>query len=83
MVSFGLIQPITLFPACAGMNRRTGCLMTCGSAVPRMRGDDYASLKTGRLASWDHQPMVAASEQYMRNHIDLDDLERRGLFPVP
>ncbi|MCX8518255.1 MAG: hypothetical protein ORN28_06640, partial [Rhodoferax sp.] len=33
--------------------------------------------------SWDHQPLVDASQQYMRNHIDLDDLERRARFPRP
>jgi choline-sulfatase len=43
----------------------------------------YESLRLGRLASWDHQPIVDASQQYMRNHIDLDDLERRARFPVP
>ncbi|MFP8967223.1 choline-sulfatase [Pokkaliibacter sp. CJK22405] len=35
----------------------------------------------GKITSWDHQPMVDASEQYMRNHIDLDDLEKRARFP--
>lgn len=39
------------------------------------------SLATGRLTSWDHQPWVDASQQYMRNHIDLDDLERRARYP--
>jgi len=29
----------------------------------------------------DHQPFVDASRRYMRNHIDLDDLERRAPFP--
>jgi len=43
----------------------------------------YDALRKGRLTSWDHQPMVDASAQYMRNHIDLDDLERRARFPVP
>ena len=43
----------------------------------------YESLTRGRLTSWDHQPMVDASQQYMRNHIDLDDLERRARFPAP
>ncbi|HCH7700127.1 TPA: choline-sulfatase [Pseudomonas aeruginosa] len=42
-----------------------------------------AALARGRLASWDHQPWVDASQQYMRNHIDLDDLERRARFPQP
>jgi choline-sulfatase len=39
------------------------------------------AMTKGRLTSWDHQPMVDASQQYMRNHIDLDDLERRARFP--
>ncbi|QNH06664.1 choline-sulfatase [Pseudomonas sp. B11D7D] len=39
------------------------------------------ALSQGTLTSWDHQPMVDASQQYMRNHIDLDDLERRARFP--
>ena len=41
------------------------------------------ALAQGRLKSWDHQPFVDASQQYMRNHIDLDDLERRARFPQP
>jgi choline-sulfatase len=41
------------------------------------------ALTQGTRKSWDHQPMVDASEQYMRNHIDLDDLERRARFPQP
>ncbi|AOW12845.1 choline-sulfatase [Hydrogenophaga crassostreae] len=40
------------------------------------------AMTRGRLTSWDHQPMVDASQQYMRNHINLDDLERRARFPV-
>lgn len=39
------------------------------------------ALSQGKLTSWDHQPWVNASQQYMRNHIDLDDLERRARFP--
>lgn len=41
------------------------------------------ALATGALKSWDHQPMVDASQQYMRNHIDLDDLERKARYPQP
>lgn len=41
------------------------------------------ALSQGKLKSWDHQPFVDASQQYMRNHIDLDDLERRARFPQP
>ena len=39
------------------------------------------SLATGKRTSWDHQPWVDASQQYMRNHIDLDDLERKARYP--
>ncbi|MDQ0468746.1 choline-sulfatase [Labrys wisconsinensis] len=40
-----------------------------------------AALTTGTLRSWDFQPFVDASRQYMRNSIDLDDLEARARFP--
>jgi choline-sulfatase len=40
------------------------------------------ALAKGKLTSWDRQPHVDASQQFMRNHIDLDDLERRARFPV-
>jgi choline-sulfatase len=39
------------------------------------------ALRQGKVTSWDHQPFVDASVQYMRNTIDLDDLERRSRFP--
>ena len=41
------------------------------------------ALSLGKLTSWDHQPWVDASQQYMRNHIDLDDLERQARYPRP
>lgn len=41
------------------------------------------ALSIGKLKSWDHQPLVDASQQYMRNHIDLDDLERKARYPQP
>ena len=41
------------------------------------------ALSRGRRTGWDHQPLVDAGQQYMRNHIDLDDLERRARFPRP
>jgi choline-sulfatase len=41
------------------------------------------ALTIGRRTSWDHQPFVDASQQFMRNHIDLDDLERRARYPRP
>lgn len=48
----------------------------------RRRFVDQA-LTIGQMKSWDHQPLVDASQQYVRNHIDLDDLERRARFPKP
>jgi choline-sulfatase len=41
------------------------------------------ALASGAVASWDYQPFQDASQQYMRNHIELDDLERRARFPRP
>lgn len=35
----------------------------------------------GKVTPWDHQPNFDASTQYMRNTIDLDDLEARARFP--
>ena len=52
-------------------------------ASQRRRRFVYGALTKGKLHSWDHQPLVDASQQYMRNHIDLDDLERRARFPRP
>ncbi|MEM9565988.1 MAG: choline-sulfatase [Actinomycetota bacterium] len=33
------------------------------------------ALRQGHLTPWDHQPLVDASQQYMRNHLDLNDVE--------
>ncbi len=41
------------------------------------------ALMTGRHSSWDFQPFRDAAQQYMRNHLLLDDLERRARFPSP
>ena len=34
-----------------------------------------AALRCGRHTPWDHQPSVDSSQQYMRNHLDLNELE--------
>ncbi len=34
------------------------------------------ALRQGRYRSWDFQPATDAANQYMRNHLDLDDVER-------
>jgi choline-sulfatase len=41
------------------------------------------ALRLGRHTPWDFQPYQDASNQYMRNHLDLNDLERRARFPAP
>jgi choline-sulfatase len=50
-------------------------------ASQRQRRFVAGALSRGRRTGWDHQPMVDAGQQYMRNHMDLDDLERRARFP--
>lgn len=39
------------------------------------------ALGVGARTPWDYQPHIDASTQYMRGHMDLDDLERRARFP--
>ncbi len=38
--------------------------------------------KKGKPPAWDYQPVFDASQMYMRNTIDLDDLEKRARYPV-
>ena len=45
-------------------------------AGQRARRDVDAGLRQGRFRSWDFQPTTDASEQYMRNHLDLNEVER-------
>jgi choline-sulfatase len=33
------------------------------------------ALRQGRFTAWDFQPVTDATQQYMRNHLDLDDVE--------
>jgi choline-sulfatase len=41
----------------------------------------YEALREGGYFPWDHQPLRKASEQYMRNHMDLNILEESKRFP--
>lgn len=50
-------------------------------ASQRRRRFVAQAMRQGRTTHWNHQPLVNAHEQYMRNHMDLDDLERRARFP--
>lgn len=41
----------------------------------------YDALRQGGYYPWDYQPLQKASEQYMRNHMDLNVLEENQRFP--
>lgn len=41
----------------------------------------YEALREGGYYPWDYQPLRNASEQYMRNHMDLNILEESKRFP--
>ncbi|MFN3846819.1 MAG: choline-sulfatase [Paracoccaceae bacterium] len=41
----------------------------------------YQALRNGAYFPWDYQPLRAASERYMRNHMDLNVLEESKRFP--
>lgn len=41
----------------------------------------YEALRNGAYYPWDHQPLMRASERYMRNHMDLNLLEEAKRFP--
>jgi choline-sulfatase len=40
-----------------------------------------AALSKGKIHAWDFQPFRDASKQYVRNSMDLDDIERNARFP--
>ena len=40
-----------------------------------------AAMTKGRHTSWDFQPRTDASLTYVRNHLDLDDIEYRSRLP--
>ena len=52
----------------------------CAQSQRRRRLVD-AALNKGEHRSWDFQPFRDASQQYMRNTMDLDDLEAMARFP--
>lgn len=45
----------------------------------------YEALRQGRFTPWDHQPVQDASERFMRNHLDLNEVEagsRVSVYPA-
>jgi len=41
----------------------------------------YEALRNGAYFPWDYQPLQAASERYMRNHMDLNRVEEDARYP--
>ena len=41
------------------------------------------AVRQGAFTTWDFQPFEDASEKFMRNHLDLNVLERKARFPSP
>ena len=41
----------------------------------------YEALRQGGYYPWDYQPLQKASERFMRNHMDLNDVEENQRFP--
>jgi len=41
----------------------------------------YEALRNGEYYPWDYQPLQKASERYMRNHMDLNEVEEKQRFP--
>lgn len=41
----------------------------------------YDALRKGRYHSWDYQTQIDASRRYMRNHMDLNDVEDNQRYP--
>lgn len=41
----------------------------------------YEALRNGEYFPWDFQPLQAASERFMRNHMDLNELEANKRYP--
>ena len=41
----------------------------------------YEALRKGGYYPWDYQPLMRASERYMRNHMDLNVVEENARYP--
>ena len=52
-------------------------------ASQKARLNVWLSLSTGNRYPWDYQPLRDASDQYMRNHKDLNVVDKTSRFPPP
>ena len=41
----------------------------------------YEALRNGAYFPWDYQPLQKASDRFMRNHMDLNEVEDRQRYP--
>ena len=41
----------------------------------------YEALRNGAYYPWDYQPLLKASERFMRNHMDLNVVEENQRYP--
>ncbi|PTW49489.1 choline-sulfatase [Rhodovulum kholense] len=41
----------------------------------------YEALRNGAYFPWDYQPLQRASDRFMRNHMDLNEVEGRARYP--
>ncbi|MGJ8537824.1 MAG: choline-sulfatase, partial [Parasphingopyxis sp.] len=41
----------------------------------------YEALRNGAYYPWDYQPLQKASDRYMRNHMDLNEVEDKQRYP--
>jgi choline-sulfatase len=69
------------FRALVAENWSLPALTAAVLASQRRRRFVAAALDQGKRTAWDYQPVSDASQQYMRNHMQLDDLEARARFP--
>ena len=52
-------------------------------ASQRARRTVNAALRCGQYTSWDYRPVIDPSQQFVRNHHDLDDVERSRRLVSP
>jgi choline-sulfatase len=41
----------------------------------------YDALRNGQYFPWDYQPLKQASERFIQNHMDLNEVEHNQMFP--
>ena len=41
----------------------------------------YEALRNGSYYPWDYQPLQKASDRFMRNHMDLNEVEENARYP--